>query len=181
MPPKAYLAKGSAMKIGDTAPVSELVKTLDSYGYVRVDTVEGAGQYSLRGDILDIFVPDNEYPLRLEFFGDELDAAGYFDTMTQRRTENVAELTITPVRETVIPPEKYALIEEKIDSLIASALRKKNQTLAESCRQSASRLKTPILPPPTSFCRTCTTNLQRCLTMRTDSVWCATIRACATG
>ena len=131
LPPKAYLAKGSAMKIGDTAPVSELVKTLDSYGYVRVDTVEGAGQYSLRGDILDIFVPDNEYPLRLEFFGDELDAAGYFDTMTQRRTENVAELTITPVRETVIPPEKYALIEEKIDSLIASALRKKNQTLAE--------------------------------------------------
>ena len=131
LPPAEYLRKGKALKIGDTVPVAALVKTLDEYGYVRVDTVEGAGQYSLRGDILDIFVPDNDYPLRLEFFGDEIDAAGFFDTMTQRRTENVTEFAVTPVRETVIPPEKYALIEEKIDALITSALRKKNQTLAE--------------------------------------------------
>lgn len=131
LPPKEYLAKGDTLKLGDTVSVAELIKTLDGYGYVRVDTVEGAGQYSLRGDILDVFVPDNEYPLRLEFFGDELDAAGFFDTMTQRRTENVTEFTVTPVRETVIPPQKRELIEGKIDTLIASALRKKNQTLAE--------------------------------------------------
>ena len=131
LPPAEYIRKGKALKIGDTVPVAALVKTLDEYGYVRVDTVEGAGQYSLRGDILDIFVPDNDYPLRLEFFGDEIDAAGFFDTMTQRRTENVTEFAVTPVRETVIPPEKYTLIEEKIDALITSALRKKNQTLAE--------------------------------------------------
>ena len=84
------------MKIGDTVPVAALVKTLDEYGYVRVDTVEGAGQYSLRGDILDIFVPANDYPLRLEFFGDEIrgwadqhragDAAGAEGEARQRKT-----------------------------------------------------------------------------------------------
>lgn len=131
LPPAEYIRKGKTLKVGDTVALEALIKTLDGYGYVRVDTVEGAGQYSLRGDILDVFVPDNDYPLRLEFFGDEIDAAGFFDTMTQRRTENVTDFTVTPVRETVIPTEKYGLIEEKIDTLITAALRKKNQPLAE--------------------------------------------------
>ncbi len=135
LPPKKYMEEGSSIKIGDTVPVNELLITLEKYGYSRCDTVEGQGQYSARGDIVDIFIPDNDYPVRLEFFGDELDAAGYFDTMTQRRTENVMEIDITPVREVMISPEKRTEISVKTDLLIATALKKKNQKLAEKLQK----------------------------------------------
>ena len=131
LPPIDYIKSGSNIKIGDSVGLSELIMTLEKYGYTRCDTVEGPGQYSSRGDILDIFIPDNDYPVRLEFFGDDLDSAGFFDTITQRRTENVKEIEITPVKEVMISPEKREVLSGKIDSLIASALKKKNQKLAE--------------------------------------------------
>ena len=127
LPPKEYMEEGNSIKIGDTVVITELLATLEKYGYSRCDTVEGPGQYSSRGDIVDIFVPDEAYPIRLEFFGDELDAAGFFDTMTQRRTENITEFSLTPVREVMLPDEKRSVVLEKIDGLIASALKKKNQ------------------------------------------------------
>ena len=135
LPPRSYLAGGMSLKVGDTVSTERLVRTLESYGYTHCDTVEGAGQYSLRGDILDIFIPDNDYPIRLEFFGDELDAAGFFDTMTQRRTENVTAFDITPVREVVIPPEKQEEITCRMDALIAAALKKKDEKLAEKLQK----------------------------------------------
>lgn len=143
LPPRTSLERGHKITVGDTVDVTELLRTLDTFGYVRVDTVEGAGQYSSRGDILDVFVPDNEYPLRLEFFGDELDAAGYFDTMTQRRTEAVSSLTITPVRETVVPPDKREDLEKRVDALIAAALKKKEPTLAEKLEKERRELSQP--------------------------------------
>ena len=135
MPPKEYTEEGNSIKIGDTVVITELLATLEKYGYSRCDTVEGPGQYSSRGDIVDIFVPDEAYPIRLEFFGDELDAAGLFDTMTQRRTENITEFSLTPVREVMLPDEKRSVVSEKIDGLIASALKKKNQKLAEKLQK----------------------------------------------
>lgn len=131
LPSKAYMKKGNSIKIGDSVNIAELLETLENYGYTGCDTVEGHGQYSHRGDILDIFIPDNDYPVRLEFFGDELDAVGFFDTMTQRRTENVSQIEITPVREIMIPTDKREDLSEKIDLLIASALKNKDQKLAE--------------------------------------------------
>ncbi len=131
LPPKEYMLSGTSIKIGDALPIDELVATLEKYGYSRCDTVEGAGQYSTRGDIVDIFIPDESYPIRLEFFGDELDAAGFFDIMTQRRTENVQQIDITPVKEVMISAEKRPELMAKIDSLITAALKNKDQKLAE--------------------------------------------------
>ena len=135
LPPAEYMAKKTVLKIGDTVDPAELSIILASYGYTSADTVEGAGQYSRRGDIFDIFVPDNDYPVRLEFFGDELDAAGYFDIMTQRRTENVREIEITPVREVAVSPEKAQNIVQRIDTLIKNAERKKDTSLVERLQQ----------------------------------------------
>lgn len=135
LPPKSYMMEGNSIKIGDEIAIHELLLTLEKYGYTRCDTVEGPGQYSARGDIVDIFIPDGDFPVRLEFFGDELDAAGFFDTMTQRRTENITEFSLTPVREVMLPEEKRSLVAEKIDALMASALKKKDQKLAEKLQK----------------------------------------------
>ena len=142
LPPREYMQKANSIKIGDSISVTELIDTLEKFGYTRCDTVEGQGQYSSRGDILDIFIPDKDYPVRLEFFGDELDAAGYFDTITQRRTENVSEIEITPVREITIPEGKRDALSKKIDLLIASAVKKKDQKLAEKLQSEKLDLQT---------------------------------------
>lgn len=135
LPNTEYMKEGSSIKVGDAVSTKALIETLEKYGYVRCDTVEGQGQYSARGDIIDIFIPDNDYPVRLEFFGDELDAAGFFDTMTQRRTENVSEISVTPVREISVPADKREAVLSKIDGLISEAVKKKDQKLAEKLQR----------------------------------------------
>ena len=62
---------------------------------MRAETVEGVGQFALRGGILDIWSPLCA-PVRVEFFDDEVDAMGEFDVSTQRRTKNLEELTVLP-------------------------------------------------------------------------------------
>ena len=68
-------------------------------GYVRREQVESVGQYARRGGILDIFSPAADAPVRMEFWGDEIDSMGFFDVASQRRTENVARCRVLPAAE----------------------------------------------------------------------------------
>ena len=129
--PTDRMTDAVCIKIGDEISMESLCEKLLSYGYSRCDAVEGQGQFATRGDILDIFVPDYENPVRMEFFGDEVDAMGFFDVMTQRRSENASEISVTPIRE--LMPDSAALtkISERIEKLISSAKRKKNTEATE--------------------------------------------------
>jgi transcription-repair coupling factor (superfamily II helicase) len=75
-------------------------------GYQFADTVLEPGQISRRGGLLDIWPPSEEYPARLDFFGDEIDTLRQFDPATQRTFRSVEELLVTPARE--ILPGKVA-------------------------------------------------------------------------
>ena len=68
-------------------------------GYSREDIVEGEGQFSIRGGILDVFSPNMENPLRIEFFDDETDSIRTFDPYTQRSIEKLSEARIIPATE----------------------------------------------------------------------------------
>ena len=72
---------------------------MPEYGYEFYSTVEGPGQYSVRGGIVDVFPPGEKYPYRVEFFGDEIDSISLFDVATQRRTEPMDAITIPPAKE----------------------------------------------------------------------------------
>ena len=96
----------------------ELCTHLVSLGYARCETIDGKGQFSVRGGILDIFSPDMDTPVRIEFFGDEIDTITAFDIMTQRRSDPVDVIDITPCREIVLTREKTA---ELIDIISAEA------------------------------------------------------------
>ena len=77
----------------------ELVKKLTSIGYVRETIVNNTSTYALRGFVLDIFPLDSDNPVRIEFFGDEIDQIKYFDVQTQLTTCEVDSISIVPCSE----------------------------------------------------------------------------------
>ena len=128
IPPVTLKNATFTLKIGQSYSIDDILMRLISSGYSRCAMVEGPGQFALRGGILDIFSPVGEYPVRAEFFGDELDTMGYFDVDTQRRTGNVEELVVLPVGETqprLHPNETEGLCKD-IRSLLSAQKRKKH-------------------------------------------------------
>lgn len=82
--------------------IRSLAEKLISSGYEKFDKVDGAGQFSIRGGIVDIFSPNYLAPFRIEFFGDEIDTISKFDTETQRRTESLNNVSIIPCKEIIV-------------------------------------------------------------------------------
>jgi len=89
----------------------ELLQHLVDAGYERVDMVERRGHFSVRGDIVDIYAVNEPQPLRLEFFGDELDSLRTFDVDSQKSQEQREKARILPISLTVQDDEKYTLLD----------------------------------------------------------------------
>ncbi len=96
--------------------LTDLCQKLIFLGYTRSEMVEGAGQFALRGGILDIFTTDAALPHRIEFWGDEIDSISFFDTETQRRTDTVEQVIITPACEVICSDTK---LREIINTLLS--------------------------------------------------------------
>jgi transcription-repair coupling factor (superfamily II helicase) len=107
-PKGAFAASLLELHVGDTVQPRSLIERLVSAGYERVEMVEGRGQIAARGDIVDVYAPGEEYPVRIEFFGDEIDQMRFFDPVTQRGVEQVRETQIRPALETPQPKELTA-------------------------------------------------------------------------
>ena len=120
--PSALLREGTLFIDRDKpCDMEKLVAYLEENGYVRADMVDGVGQYSVRGGIIDIFPPYAENPVRIELFDDEIDQMGLFDIMTQRKIENVSSVTITPAREIVYSAKKRGEIRTAVKNQLAKA------------------------------------------------------------
>ena len=151
--PKALLEGASrVLSMGESHDLNQLAETLTAAGYTRCEQVEGAGQFALRGGILDFFSPSQAKPVRVEFFGDEIDAMGLFDPDTQRRVENIGTAEILPAAE-VLPQLSlggFAGLVELLDGVISRAKRRKGSdklltTLAEDREKLASGLTFPAM------------------------------------
>ncbi len=92
---KTSLALGKGTRL----PNDRLQTFLALNGFSRVSTVREKGDFALRGGIVDIFPPDAEEPVRLDFFGDELDTLRSFDPETQRSTRDLKEIILSPASE----------------------------------------------------------------------------------
>jgi transcription-repair coupling factor (superfamily II helicase) len=90
---------------GEELDRESLVGKLVKLGYAHVPIVEDRGSFSVRGGILDIFPPDQEKPVRIEFFGDLVETMRLFDPTTQRSLEPLPELVLLPSREVVLSEE----------------------------------------------------------------------------
>ena len=98
--PKAeFCGNTLTLRQGVSIPMHELIERLYGAGYLRRFQVEGPGQFSVRGGIVDLYAPDMEKPHRLEFWGDEVDSIHAFDLVSQRREGAVKKIHISPARE----------------------------------------------------------------------------------
>ena len=121
MPRGRLLAAGISVSEGDTIPPEELCSRLLSMGYARVDTVESAGQLAMRGGIVDIFPDAENEPVRIEFFGDEIDRMVYFDALTQRVTGKCPHVSILPATEVIADAGVRPELVQALDKLIGAA------------------------------------------------------------
>ncbi|NLY31615.1 MAG: transcription-repair coupling factor [Firmicutes bacterium] len=114
LPPPEYLqANITTLSPGDQMPIEELATRLAQMGYQRVERVSGAGQYSQRGDIFDVFPPLGE-PARIEFFDVAIESVRSIDLTTQRSRHTLPGLTLGPVHLLSLTPE---LRQKAIDML----------------------------------------------------------------
>ena len=77
----------------------DFINTLEEYGYKRESIVTTSGEYSLRGFIIDIYIINEEHPIRIELFGNTIESIRYFDENTQRTIEEIKEITLKPFKE----------------------------------------------------------------------------------
>ena len=100
VPPRETLARQSlAAAPGNLLPMSGVTQWLELNGYTRAATVREAGDYAIRGGIVDLFAPGMADPVRLDFFGDTLESIRSFDPETQRTTEELRKLDLVPMAE----------------------------------------------------------------------------------
>ena len=99
---------GRAAQGPDASMSPALTKFLDENGYGRSDTVMEPGEFAVRGGLVDLFPPGTTEPLRLDLFGDMLEAIRSFDPMSQRSTGTRDEVVLLPVSEVLLTPESIA-------------------------------------------------------------------------
>ena len=103
IPPENLKRLSVVLEAGAQVPLDTVVEALVSADYVRSEAVDGTGQFAVRGGILDFFPPDCSNPVRVEFWGDEIDSMAHFDVVSQRRGDPIERIKITPSAEVVFP------------------------------------------------------------------------------
>ena len=144
-PPEVFKNGIPEFEVGLDIELETAAKMLTSLGYKREEMVEGEGQFSIRGGILDIYPCAGEYdaPARIEFFDTEVDSIRLFDPQSQRTTEKIDKISIYPVRELLLSDEQRAALVLKLKSLISGTDKsdERGQKLAKSLKRDAERIE----------------------------------------
>ena len=135
MPPDTLRRAAFTLEATGSYPIEDVEDALVRCGYTRTEQVEGPGQFARRGGILDFFSPSGREPVRIEFWGDDVDSLVNFDVVSQRRTENIERVTILPAAESL--PSLFAGGPEALAAEIESFAARK---LSRSSRRFVSNV-----------------------------------------
>ena len=116
--PKNFKNSILELKIGNEYNIDDVVNLLMRLGYKKESQVLSQGEFGLRGDILDVFDKDADYPYRLEFFGDEIDGIRIFDTETQMSIENLERILVKPASDILLNEADYLRAQHNIEEII---------------------------------------------------------------
>ena len=107
---------GLALKVerGDEMDIELLLDHLSSVGYTQVDLVEMPGQFARRGGILDVYSPEADRPIRIDFFGDEVEAIRKFDPETQRSSSAIEDALLLPLTDTPATEKMLAAVHARL-------------------------------------------------------------------
>ena len=116
--PNELKSSSLELKVGQEYNFDSLVNFLVKIGYRKESQVFNQGEFSLRGDILDIFDKDSLLPYRLEFFGDEIDGIRVFDPESQTSTENINQVLIHPASDILLADEDFLRAQKKLEEAL---------------------------------------------------------------
>ena len=157
LPREALRSAAFELRQGQEIDPEEVERALLHCGYVRREQVESVGQFARRGGILDVFSPYADTPVRMEFWGDEIDSMGLFDVTSQRRSENIPACRILPAAEALaqLAPGGAAGLAALLEAEAAKAARSRSaerSKLAATLRADAEKLReTGELPAPDRY------------------------------
>ena len=109
------------LEVGEEIEPRALCDRLEALGFATVEAVDGKGQFSRRGGIVDFWSGETDEPTRVEFFGDEIDRIAYFDPISQRTSETVSTLLLLPAVEVMLSGGARERVLAEIDGLISKA------------------------------------------------------------
>jgi transcription-repair coupling factor (superfamily II helicase) len=112
LPRRDFLKACKKLTMGQSTQPDALLRSWVETGYQRVNTVLEPGQFSRRGGILDIWTPAEKLPVRLDFFGDEIETIRRFNPASQRTVEKLESILITPAREYIAAGDQNAELSE---------------------------------------------------------------------
>ena len=118
---KALYKNTLKFKVGEEYKLEDIKQKLVDLGYVRYDLIDGRGQFSIRGGIVDVSITEKT-GIRIEFWGDEIDSIRYFNVVSQRSTENVEKATIYPAHEYVLENDVETVISKIKNTIYAEKL-----------------------------------------------------------
>lgn len=127
------------LESGRELKIETLLAALVRCGYTQEDQIEGPGQFSRRGGIVDFFSPGSPNPVRVEFWGDEIDSLSYFDAASQRRTDPVEAVTLAPCVEVI--PQDAGSLAKKLEKLSSTLRGKAAPKAKEILLSEAEKLK----------------------------------------
>jgi transcription-repair coupling factor (superfamily II helicase) len=109
-----YSGLARTIRRGESFDLESLLAHLNTVGYTSTDVVEMPGQYAIRGGILDVYSPEADRPLRIEFFGDEAESIRKFDPTSQRSSNPVDEALLLPLTETPVSEHLLGAIHTRL-------------------------------------------------------------------
>jgi transcription-repair coupling factor (superfamily II helicase) len=109
-----YADLARTIRRGESFDLEAVLAHLNTVGYTSADVVEMPGQYALRGGILDVYSPEADRPLRIEFFGDEAESIRKFDPASQRSSDAVDEAVLLPLTETPVNEHLLGAIHTRL-------------------------------------------------------------------
>ena len=144
VPRDEFLKNTLTLKPGMVYNREGLVARLFAAGYVRRSQVDGPGQFSVRGDIVDIYAPDMRQPARVEYWDDEIDSISSFDLLTQRRDSALEKIYLSPAREVLFGDT--AETAEALRAAIKKARGRHRTALEKATEADLAQLDSGLMP-----------------------------------
>ena len=142
MPANVLRKKAIILRENEEIGLDRVIQALTDAGYARSEQVDGIGQYAVRGGIVDFFPSHSAQPIRIEFWGDEIDTMTCFDIESQRRTDIVNQVEIIPATEILF--SSSAELKEKIEGFMAQVKGKGSVNIRKHLQDDIDRLENGI-------------------------------------
>ena len=116
--PELFKSRTLNFRVGESHDFGKLKIELAKNGYTHVSKVDQSLQFAFRGDILDIYSVNNDYPIRIEFFGDEIESIRYFDLATQTSIKKIDKVTILPASDLLLSEKESLEATDKLFDIL---------------------------------------------------------------